>query len=151
MQERFIYKCNNASYSLAAPTFATHNAIFSFNTMLLLHNPTCSTCRKAIQWLEQNRLIFEKRHIANHPPTIEELSVWIERSGVSVQKFFNTSGVVYKERGLRNIVKEASPEELIALLAEDGKLVKRPLLVTSDIVLVGFKEDVWSAALLSRH
>lgn len=116
--------------------------------MLILHYPQCGTCRKALKWLEANGLQPERRHIVERSPTAEELSLWIERSGLSVRKFFNTSGLVYKERGLKDVVKTASHEELIALLAEDGKLVKRPLLVTETKVLVGFQETEWAALLL---
>lgn len=116
--------------------------------MLILHYPQCGTCRKALKWLEANGLQPEKRHIVEERPTSEELSQWIERSGLPVQKFFNTSGLVYKERGLKDVVKTATSEELISLLAEEGKLVKRPLLVTDDKVLVGFKEEEWTTTLL---
>lgn len=116
--------------------------------MLILHYPQCGTCRKALKWLEANGLQAEKRHIVEQRPTIEELTVWIERSGLPVQKFFNTSGLIYKERGLKEVVKTASIGELIALLAEEGKLVKRPLLITDTKVLVGFKETEWASSLL---
>lgn len=113
--------------------------------MLILHYPQCGTCRKALKWLDEYRpmLTVERRHIVEHSPSVEELTEWIDRSGLPVSKFFNTSGLVYKERGLKDVVKTASRETLIALLAEDGKLVKRPLLVTADRVLVGFKESEW--------
>lgn len=116
--------------------------------MLILHYPQCGTCRKALKWLEANGFHPEKRHIVEERPTAEELFQWIERSGLPVQKFFNTSGLIYKERGLKDVVKTAPSEELISLLAEEGKLVKRPLLVTDDKVLVGFKEEEWASTLL---
>lgn len=117
--------------------------------MLILHYPQCGTCRKALKWLDEHRpmLVVDRRHIVEHRPTVEELTEWIERSGLPVSKFFNTSGLVYKELGLKDVVKTASREALIALLAENGKLVKRPLLVGDDRVLVGFKESEWEQLL----
>ncbi|MCF0235748.1 MAG: arsenate reductase family protein [Bacteroidaceae bacterium] len=115
--------------------------------MLLLHYPKCSTCRKALKWAEANGLQPTLRHIVDERPTAEELAQWIDRSGLPVQKFFNTSGVVYKERGLKDVVKTASRDALIALLAEDGKLVKRPLMITPERVLVGFNEADWATLL----
>lgn len=115
--------------------------------MLILQYPQCSTCRKALKWAADKGLQFETRHIVEQRPTVEELTQWIDRSGLPVQKFFNTSGQIYKERGLKDVVKTASREELIALLAEEGKLVKRPLVVTPDRVLVGFKEAEWETLL----
>ena len=109
--------------------------------MLILHYPKCSTCRKALKWVEDHGLQAETRHEA-------ELAEWIDRSGLPIQRFFNTSGILYRERGLKDVVKTAPREELLRLLAEDGKLVKRPLVVLPDRVLVGFKEAEWEAALL---
>lgn len=110
---------------------------------LFIQYPKCSTCRKAAKWLQDNNIEVEVRHIVEANPTAEELSVWIDRSGLEVQKFFNTSGKVYKENNLKDVVKTASREELVKLLASDGMLVKRPLLVGDDFVLVGFKEEDW--------
>lgn len=110
---------------------------------LFIQYPKCSTCRKAAKWLQDNNIEVEVRHIVEANPTAEELSVWIDRSGLEVQKFFNTSGKVYKENNLKEVVKTASREELVKLLASDGMLVKRPLLVGDDFVLVGFKEEDW--------
>ena len=116
--------------------------------MLILHYPKCSTCRKALKWVADHGLQAETRHIVEQRPTEAELSEWIDRSGLPIQRFFNTSGILYRERGLKDVVKTASREELLHLLAEDGKLVKRPLVVLPDRVLVGFKEAEWEAALL---
>ncbi len=116
--------------------------------MLILHYPKCSTCRKALKWVEDHGLQAETRHIVEQRPTEAELAEWIDRSGLPIQRFFNTSGILYRERGLKDVVKTASREELLHLLAEDGKLVKRPLVVLPDRVLVGFKEAKWEAALL---
>ncbi|NLX80253.1 MAG: arsenate reductase family protein [Proteiniphilum sp.] len=110
---------------------------------LFIQYPKCSTCRKAAKWLQDNNIEVEVRHIVEANPTAEELDVWIDRSGLEVQKFFNTSGKVYKENNLKDVVKTASREELVKLLASDGMLVKRPLLVGDDFVLVGFKEEDW--------
>lgn len=118
-------------------------------TPLFLQYPKCGTCRKASKWLEENNVTVENRHIVEHRPTKEELTAWIEKSGLPVQKFFNTSGQVYKQNNLKDIVKIAPKEELIAMLAENGMLVKRPLLITDTHVLVGFKEEEWTKALKS--
>lgn len=116
--------------------------------MIILHYPACGTCRKAIKWLTENNLPHTTRHIVEQNPTVDELREWIPRSGLPITKWFNTSGLIYKERGLKDVVKTASEEELIALLASEGKLVKRPILLTDDNrVLVGFKEPDWSSIL----
>lgn len=116
--------------------------------MIILHYPACGTCRKAIKWLIENNLPHTTRHIVEQNPTVDELREWIPRSGLPITKWFNTSGLIYKERGLKDVVKTASEEELIALLASEGKLVKRPILLTDDNrVLVGFKEPDWSSIL----
>ena len=109
--------------------------------------PKCSTCQKAKKWLTDHQVEFEDRHIVEQNPTAEELKVWIERSGLPIQKFFNTSGMKYKELGLKEKRKTMSEEEQIALLATDGMLVKRPLLIGDDFVLVGFKESEWEEKL----
>ena len=109
----------------------------------LLHYPKCGTCRKAIKWLQENNIDFIPRDIVTEKPSKEELASWIRMSGLPVQKFFNTSGQIYKERNLKEIVKTASEEELIELLASEGKLVKRPVFVNDDMILVGFKETEW--------
>ncbi|OJU44653.1 MAG: ArsC family transcriptional regulator [Bacteroidales bacterium 45-6] len=111
--------------------------------MLLLCYPKCGTCQKAIKWLNENKITIDSRNIAIDNPSKEELASWIERSGLPVAKFFNTSGLIYKERNLKEKVKTAPDHELIDLLSENGMLVKRPLLVAEDFVLVGFKEEDW--------
>lgn len=110
---------------------------------LFIQYPPCGTCRKAAKWLENNNIEVNVRHIVEDNPTAEELSAWIDKSGVSVQKFFNISGQVYRQNNLKDVVKTASREELIKLLASNGMLVKRPIVVTDDFVLVGFNEDEW--------
>jgi arsenate reductase len=111
--------------------------------LLFLQYPSCGTCRKAAKWLKENNIEVVSRHIVDENPSEKELSEWIEKSGLPIQKFFNTSGQVYKENNLKNIVKTASNEELIRLLAQNGKLIKRPILVADDFVLVGFDEMGW--------
>lgn len=115
--------------------------------MLFVNYPKCSTCKKAEKWLKDHDLEYENRHIKEENPTEEELRLWITRSGLPVKRFFNTSGMLYREMGLKDKLAEMSEEEQIALLATDGMLVKRPLLVTEDDVKVGFKEAEWSKLL----
>jgi arsenate reductase len=111
--------------------------------LLFMQYPSCGTCRKAAKWLRENNIKVVSRHIVDENPSEKELSEWIEKSGLPIQRFFNTSGQVYKENNLKNIVKTASNEELIRLLAQNGKLIKRPILVADDFVLVGFDEMEW--------
>ena len=115
--------------------------------MLFLEYPPCTTCKKAKKWLQDNGLTFTARHIKEENPTAEELALWQEISGLELKKFFNTSGLVYKNLGLKDKLPGMSREEQLALLASDGMLVKRPILVTEDGVLVGFKEKEWEKLL----
>ncbi len=115
--------------------------------MLFIEYPKCSTCKRAKSWLEEHQLPYEDRHIVEMNPTAEELQVWVGRSGLKLKRFFNTSGLKYKELGLKDKLPTMTDEEKIALLATDGMLVKRPLAVTEDKVLVGFKEKEWEALL----
>lgn len=110
---------------------------------LFLQYPACSTCQKAKKWLMENNIEYTNRLIVEDNPTIEELKEWISRSGLPIKKFFNTSGLVYKELQLSKKLPDMSEEEQIALLASNGKLVKRPLVVTDSFVLVGFKPEEW--------
>ena len=105
--------------------------------------PKCSTCQKAKKWLVDHQVAFEERHIVEENPKAEELKAWLWRIGLPIQKFFNTSGMKYKELGLKDKRKTMSEEEQIALLATDGMLVKRPLLVGDDFAIPGFKEKEW--------
>lgn len=114
---------------------------------LFIQYPKCGTCRKAAKWLKENNVDVTSRHIVEDNPSAEELSEWIEKSGLPVQKFFNTSGQVYKQNNLKEIVKTASKDELIKLLASNGMLVKRPIVVADDFVLVGFNEEKYSEKL----
>lgn len=105
--------------------------------------PKCSTCKKAKKWLEENKVKFEERNIVTETPTEKELTEWIERSGQDIKKWFNTSGLKYKELNLKEKLTNMSDKEKIELLASDGMLIKRPILVTSKAILVGFKEEKW--------
>lgn len=111
--------------------------------MLFIEYPKCSTCKKAKKYLEEHGIEFEDRHIVEENPTKEELAEWIRISGKSVKKFFNTSGMKYRELGLKDKLPQMSEEKQIELLASDGMLVKRPLLIDGEMVLTGFKEAEW--------
>lgn len=111
--------------------------------MLFLQYPPCSTCQKAKKWLDDQGIAYTDRHIKEHNPTYEELKQWHQRSGLPLKKFFNTSGLAYKALNLKEKLPAMTQEEQLRLLASDGMLVKRPLLVTEDSVLVGFKATEW--------
>ena len=115
--------------------------------MLFLEYPSCTTCKKAKAWLQSKGLEFTARHIKEENPTAEELSLWQEKSGLELKKFFNTSGLVYKDLGLKDKLPTMSREEQLDLLASNGMLVKRPIVVTEDAVLVGVKEKDWETLL----
>lgn len=115
--------------------------------MLFLEYPSCTTCKKAKAWLQSKGLEFTARHIKEENPTAEELALWQEKSGLELKKFFNTSGLVYKDLGLKDKLPTMPREEQLALLASNGMLVKRPIVVTEDAVLVGFKEKDWEKLL----
>lgn len=112
--------------------------------MLFICYPKCTTCQKAKKWLDENNIEYAERHIADANPTYDELKEWYEKSGLPLKKFFNTSGLLYKEKQLKDKLPTMSEEEQLQLLATNGMLVKRPLLVTEDKVLVGFKESEWN-------
>ena len=111
--------------------------------MLFIEYPKCSTCKKAKKYLEEHGIEFEDRHIVEENPTKEELAEWIRISGKPVKKFFNTSGMKYRELGLKDKLPQMSEEKQIELLASDGMLVKRPQLIDGEMVLTGFKEAEW--------
>ena len=111
--------------------------------MLLVYYPKCSTCQRAKKWLEEKQIIFEARDVKLQNPTKEELIEWHQRSGLPLKKFFNISGMLYREMQLKDRLPEMSEEEQYDLLASDGMLVKRPIVVTDDLVLVGFREKEW--------
>lgn len=110
--------------------------------------PKCSTCQKARKWLEANHLEFTERHIVEENPSYEELKEWYAESGLPLKKFFNTSGMLYKKMQLKDKLPTMSEEEQLKLLATNGMLVKRPLIVNGNIILTGFKEAEWEKALL---
>ena len=113
-------------------------------TMLFLEYPPCSTCKKAKKWLDDQGVAYTARHIKENNPTYEELQQWLQSSGLPVKKFFNTSGLVYKSLNLKEKLPSMSVEEQLQLLATDGMLVKRPILVAEDgRVVTGFRESEW--------
>ena len=112
--------------------------------MLFIYYPKCSTCQKAKKWLDEHSIEYTERHIVEDNPTYDELKQWYEKSGFPLKKFFNTSGLLYKEMQLKDKLGDMNKEEQLKLLATNGMLVKRPLIVTEDSVLVGFKEAQWS-------
>ena len=115
--------------------------------MIFLCYPKCSTCQKAQKWLDANGVSYELRNIKDDKPTEAELRAWHNLSGLPLKKFFNTSGLLYKSMGLKDKLPQMSEDEMLKLLAADGMLVKRPLLVGNDFVLVGFKEAEWESHL----
>lgn len=116
--------------------------------MLFIEYPKCSTCKKAKKWLDEHGMVYEDRHIVEENPTYEELKKWYDKSGMPLKKFFNTSGNLYKELKLKDKLPLMSEEEQLRLLATNGMLVKRPVVVSKDHVLTGFKEAQWAEALL---
>ena len=112
--------------------------------MLFIEYPKCSTCRKALKYLKDNNKEVSVRNIVVETPTKEELILWIDKSGLEAKKFFNTSGKVYKELGLKDKVGSMSKEEIAQMLSSNGMLIKRPILITDNEVLVGFKEEQYS-------
>lgn len=116
--------------------------------VLFLEYPTCSTCKKAKKWLDLHHINYTDRHIKEQNPSAEELKVWYEKSKLPLKRFFNTSGLVYKELQLKDKLPEMSESEQLDLLATDGMLVKRPLIIGEDFVLVGFKETEWENQLI---
>lgn len=115
--------------------------------MLFLCYPKCSTCQKAKKWLDNHQIEYTERHIVEDHPTYEELSAWHRKSGLPVKKFFNTSGMLYKEMKLKDKLPLMSEEEQLKLLATNGMLVKRPMVVNEDQILVGFKIAEWESLL----
>lgn len=113
--------------------------------MLLIEYPKCTTCQKAKKWLEENHIAYTERHIVENNPSYDELKEWHEKSGLPLKKFFNTSGLLYKELQLKDKLTTMSEEEQLQLLASNGMLVKRPLIVGEELVLTGFKETEWAA------
>ncbi len=114
---------------------------------LFIQYPKCGTCRKAAKWLEANGVDVTSRHIVEDNPKKEELSEWIDKSGLPISRFFNTSGIIYREQNLKDKVKTATHDELLDILASNGMVVKRPIVVGDDFVLVGFNEKEWKEKL----
>lgn len=112
--------------------------------MVFLCYPRCFTCQKAKRWLEEHKINYTERHIVENNPTFDELKEWYKKSNLPLKKFFNTSGLLYKEMQLKDKLPAMSEEEQLKLLATNGMLVKRPILIKEDTVLVGFKETEWS-------
>ena len=118
-------------------------------SVLFIEYPKCSTCQKAKKWLNDHQVSYTDRHIVENNPTFFELTEWLALSKLDIKKFFNTSGMKYRELGLSSKLKTMSLEEQLALLATDGMLVKRPLIIGDDFVLIGFKEAEWEEKLVS--
>ena len=116
--------------------------------MLFLEYPPCSTCKKAKAWLDAHGVGYTDRHIKNENPSYEELGAWYAKSGLDIKRFFNTSGLLYKSMELKDKLPSMTTEEKLELLATDGMLVKRPIVVGDDFVLVGFREKEWESILL---
>lgn len=112
-------------------------------SVLFIEYPKCSTCQKAKKWLQENNIEFQDRHILEQTPTVKELEKWIKQSNKEIKKWFNTSGLKYKELKLKEKLSTMSDEEKIELLASDGMLIKRPILVLDDKVFIGFRAEEW--------
>ncbi len=112
--------------------------------MQFIEYPKCTTCQKAKKWLDEHHIAYTDRHIVENRPSYEELKKWVKKSGLPLKRFFNTSGLRYKELNLKDKLADMSEEEQLKLLAGDGMLVKRPLIVDDKVVLVGFRETEWS-------
>lgn len=115
--------------------------------MLFIHYPKCTTCQKAKKWLDAHNITYTDRHIVEKNPSYDELKQWHEKSGLPMKRFFNTSGLLYKEMQLKDKLPAMSEEEQLKLLATNGMLVKRPLVIDGERVLVGFKEAEWAETL----
>ena len=124
--------------------FMSINRLENDSMLKFICYPKCTTCQRAKKWLDDNKIKYELRDIKLDNPTFEELTEWYNKSGLPIKKFFNTSGLLYKSLDLKNKLPEMSEEEMLKLLATDGMLVKRPLLIGDNFVLVGFKETEWS-------
>ena len=115
--------------------------------MIFICYPKCSTCQNANKWLDEQEIKYTERHIVENNPSYEELKEWYNKSGLPLKRFFNTSGLLYKEMQLKDKLPTMNEEEQIKLLATNGMLVKRPLVVNGDMVLIGFKEAEWAEKL----
>ena len=116
-------------------------------SILFIEYPKCTTCKKAKKWLDDHGIAYEDRHIKEQNPTTEELTSWYQKSGLPIKRFVNTSGMLYREMNLKDKLPTMTEEEILELLATDGMLVKRPLVIGDDVVLTGFKEAEWTEKL----
>ncbi|MBR6548770.1 MAG: arsenate reductase family protein [Clostridia bacterium] len=119
--------------------------------MQMICYPKCTTCQRAKKWLDDSKVDYELRDIKFDKPSLEELTEWYHKSGLPLKRFFNTSGLLYKSLDLKNKLPEMNEDEMLNLLASDGMLVKRPLLIGDRFVLVGFKQDQWESVLLTHE
>ena len=116
--------------------------------MLFIEYPKCSTCKKAKKWLVDHNIKYEDRHIIENNPTFDELKEWYHKSNLDIKRFFNTSGMLYKEMNLKDKLLNMNEDEMIEILSTNGMLVKRPLIISDDVILTGFKEKEWEDKLL---
>ena len=120
------------------------------NKIIFIEYPKCSTCQKAKKFLEENKIEFIDRNIVTETPTYEELKIWIEKSGLPINKFFNTTGLLYRNMNLKEELKNCTDDEKINFLASNGMLIKRPILITNEEILLGFKLDEWQEKLAKK-
>ena len=116
--------------------------------MLFIEYPKCSTCKKAKKWLDDHNIKYEDRHIIENNPTFDELKEWYHKSNLDIKRFFNTSGMLYKEMNLKDKLSNMNEDEMLEILSTNGMLVKRPLIISNDVILTGFKEKEWEDNLL---
>ena len=116
--------------------------------MLFIEYPKCSTCKKAKKWLDDHNIKYQDRHIIDNNPTFDELKEWYHKSNLDIKRFFNTSGMLYKEMNLKDKLPNMNEDEMLEILSTNGMLVKRPLIISDDVILTGFKEKEWEDNLL---
>lgn len=116
--------------------------------MIFIEYPKCSTCKKAKKWLDDHNIKYEDRHIIDNNPTFDELKEWYHKSNLNIKRFFNTSGMLYKEMNLKDKLPNMNEDEMLEILSTNGMLVKRPLIISDDVILTGFKEKEWEDNLL---
>lgn len=116
--------------------------------MLFIEYPKCSTCKKAKKWLDDHNIKYEDRHIIDNNPTFDELKEWYHKSNLDIKRFFNTSGMLYKEMNLKDKLPNMNEDEMLEILSTNGMLVKRPLIISNDVILTGFKEKEWEDNLI---
>ena len=148
MSEAFYSNASPCRYSALVACAMSQQALQKEVIVLFVQYPKCSTCRKAKAWLDDRGIDYVDRHIVEDNPTADELRTWNEMSGLPLRRFFNTSGMLYRDMQLKDKLPDMSVDEQLDLLASNGMLVKRPLVVLDDTVLVGFREKEWETALL---